>query len=385
MGRDYDGKRRPNASLIIVIILIIIAVIIIIILWCCTKNRSNNLPAPTGLTATTTDNKVALNWNTVPGATRYRVYISQNANFDRNSASAKQDVNSPPATVSNLENATYYFAVASVKTCNGFETVGVLSAPVSATVPQCSGSPGAPSQLVVSPGHYCGAIDLQWSQVSGAAKYNLYRSEGMNVSPSNYQQQATVQGSNYRATFIDLQSGSTQSFVVTAVNACGTEGSPSPLESIIVPAPEEYGEDGQQRPQKRSAGKVGGSSRNSTDKKVSDNDNDNDNDNEYVTITDVVNGGSKLTVSWQPMEGATEYTAYVKEGHNLGTDEGDYDYKQVLTATITQYTFNNLVPGRTYSVGVTALKNGEETGIAFHPIELKPLTNADRWLEKEEE
>lgn len=358
MGSDdvVPTRKRPNLGLIIIIILIVIAVIIIIILWCSTRTGRNNLPAPTNLSATVTDNKVTLNWDIVPGATRYRVYISQSSSFDCNSASAKQDVTSPPATVSNLENGTYYFAVASVKACNGFETVGVLSAPVSATVPQCSGAPPAPSQLVVSPGHNSGTVDLQWSAVDNAANYNIYRSEGLNVSPSSYQQKATVAGCDFRATFVGLSCGTTQSFVVTAVNACGTEGPATPIASIVVPcniadSEQNNGVEGSQN------------GKNMRKQAIKE-------EEKYVTITDVVGDGNKISLSWQPHKSATEYTVYLKEGKELDTGIDEYDYKQVLSSTITQYTFHNLTPGKVYAVGVSMLKGDEESGLAFYPIEL---------------
>ena len=282
MGQNNGEGKRPNLGLWIVIILIIIAVIVIVIIWFSCSSGKNNLPAPTGLTATVTDAKVVLNWNTIPDATKYRVFISQNSNFDCNSASAKQDVTSPPASVTNLQNGTYYFAVAGVKACNGFETVGALSNVVSATVPQCSGAPVAPSQLVVSPGSNIGYIDLQWSAVTSAANYNIYRSEGLFVSPSSYQQKATVCGSDYRVTFVGLQTGTTQSFVVTAVNACDTEGPPTSISSIIVPT---------------SLDEEEGDKKGEEVKKFNKKD---PVDDKYVTITDVNDGGSKIDISWQP-------------------------------------------------------------------------------------
>lgn len=359
MGHS-DGSSPKNASLYILILLIVIAIIIIVVIWFWGGTKKNNLPAPTGLTATVNESTVTLNWNLVSGADKYRVYITKNSNCDWGNAEFKQDVNGPPAEVSNLENATYYFSVAPIKFCNGFETVGAASAAVSATVPQCNGTPDAPADIIVNPGHQVGYAKVTWSAVPNAAGYVIYRSENAPVSTSSYTQRYPIDNCQTDVVFVGLACGSTQNFIVTATNACGTEGAPSPVGTIVVPSQEFWGE---------AANNVQGASIGKNETKNQQNSGVIDS---FVDITDVVPQGNSIALSWSPFKNADEYNVYIKEGGTVDSGEGEHDSVQTLSNTITSYTFRNLVPGKTYSVGVSIIKKGQEGGVAYFPVQLTP-------------
>lgn len=359
MGNQGDGKPR-NYSLLILILLIVIAIIVIVIIWFCCTTRRNNLPAPTGLSATTNESTVTLNWNLVSGADKYRVYITKNSDCsDWATAEFKQDVNGPPADVSNLERGTYYFSVAALKNCNGFETVGCASSPVSTTVPQCSGTPDAPSNIIVNPGHQVGYVKVTWSAVPNAAGYVVYRSENGPVSTSSYTQRYATDDCTTSVTFVGLSCSSTQNFLVTATNACGTEGAPSPVGSIVVPSQDFWSEDASANASNTKTGVAPPGN--------------------FVEILDVVPNGNTIVLSWSPFSGADEYNVYVKEGDTVDSD--DNDNYQTLASTFTSYTFRNLVPGRKYSVGVSVTKNGTEGGVAYFPVQLQALNAEQKNIE----
>ncbi|MFF9343837.1 fibronectin type III domain-containing protein [Streptomyces sp. NPDC014773] len=166
------------------------------------------LPAPAGLTATTTAGTAALTWNAVPGAASYHVYRDGTR------------VNSAPVTAAAYTDSgltagtTYAYAVAAVDASG---TVGTRSGAVHATTTGTPATLPAPTGLTVTGTTSTGA-SLSWNAVPGAASYAVYR-DGTKVNG------APVTAATY--TDSGLTAATAYSYAVAAVDASGTAGARS--------------------------------------------------------------------------------------------------------------------------------------------------------------
>jgi hypothetical protein len=93
-------------------------------------------PAPTGLTPSVSGNSVSLTWNSVSGASNYRVYRSASSNGPYTSIMTTSDTS---YTDSGLDEGTYYYKV-STRDSSGSESP--QSGSVSAIVEGSGGLPG---------------------------------------------------------------------------------------------------------------------------------------------------------------------------------------------------------------------------------------------------
>lgn len=75
---------------------------------------------PTGLTAHATATGIELDWNTVPGAAQYAIYVGDVAGFAHDEQTLLGGVTGPPAMIAVNENGTYYFSVTAI--VNGVES-----------------------------------------------------------------------------------------------------------------------------------------------------------------------------------------------------------------------------------------------------------------------
>lgn len=129
-------------------------------------NASETTPGiPTGLTAIGAHEQAVLNWDTVLGATYYSIYRST----AETGVYVPVAANVTRATYTNttLTNGTaYYFKI----TAANERGVSGYSSPVSVTpIP----APAAPAKLTLTAGSR--TVQLQWSTVTGATYYNIYR------------------------------------------------------------------------------------------------------------------------------------------------------------------------------------------------------------------
>jgi fibronectin type 3 domain-containing protein len=163
-------------------------------------------PAPTGLSATPSDGRVALSWNAVAGATSYDVYRGTSSGGETLLQSGVAGTTFADTAVT--DGTTYYYTVSAVNAAGE----GPHSTEVSAT-PQV-GAPAAPTGLTATPGVV--KVSLSWSPVGGATSYNVYRGT---TSGAETLYRSGVTATTYTDT--SVTGGTTYDYEVTAVNAGG--------------------------------------------------------------------------------------------------------------------------------------------------------------------
>ncbi|WP_282940085.1 S-layer homology domain-containing protein [Paenibacillus sp. RC67] len=187
--------------------------------------------APTGLTATAGDGKVALTWNTVTGATYYNVKRSTAANGTYTTVGLQLNTNSF-SDGSALNGTTYYYTV----TAGNIRGESAVAGPVNAAPKAPIKAPtAAPTGLIATAGD--GKVALTWDTVAGATYfYNVSRSTAIN---GEYKEIGFELDTN---SYVDssVQNGTTYYYKVTAGNEAGespaTESvSATPMAAIQVP------------------------------------------------------------------------------------------------------------------------------------------------------
>ncbi|HEV7203265.1 MAG TPA: hypothetical protein VGN18_01575 [Jatrophihabitans sp.] len=165
---------------------------------------------PAGVVAAPGDAQVTLTWNASANAASYRVYRDGLL------------VASPTGltlTDTGLTNGTAYaYTVVAV---NG-TAVSAASAPATAT--PMAPAPAAPTGLVATAGN--GAVTLNWTAVSGATSYRVYRGGTLVGSPS---------ASSYADT--GLVNGTTYSYSVVAMNTTTPSAASAPVTATPVKPP----------------------------------------------------------------------------------------------------------------------------------------------------
>ena len=188
-----------------------------------------SLPAPTGLTTTTSTDTITLSWtaSAAPGAAYYQVFESTS----QNGPYTQIDITTGTTyTQSGLNNtATYYYYLIPVN--NG--GVGTQSATASATF-----SLPAPTNLVTTPGN--GLLTLTWNGItgSGVSSYSVFESATQNGTYTNIGYVPATSATTYSLTQTGLTNGSTYYYYVVADNN-GGDSSHSAVASgtLSLPAP----------------------------------------------------------------------------------------------------------------------------------------------------
>jgi fibronectin type 3 domain-containing protein len=174
-------------------------------------------PAPAGLSATTLDSMIILNWNAVPGAGTYNAKYSTTNGGPYTTYGAT--VGATNCSVFGLTNGVpFYFVVSAI--VNGIEST---NSPQLAVVPV-----GAPSGLTATGSN--AAVMLNWNLFSGASAYNLKRSI---ASGGPYTFVASVPATNFTDT--NVVTGTLYYYVVSMIYA-GNESANS-AEAGAMPAP----------------------------------------------------------------------------------------------------------------------------------------------------
>ena len=257
------------------------------------------LPAPTVTGGNDTQGRPTLTWKAVTGAAKYEVYRARSLNGDYIKYSTVTGTSY--TNTSYIENGnTYYYKVRALKSDG---TAGAWSSIVSVTYR--AASTGTLSAPTVTGGNDAqGRPTLKWKAVTGAAKYEIYRSYSRDGSYSKYSTQTSTAYTNSSY----LTSGTTYYYKVRALDANGNAGPYSAAVSVTcrlkLSAPSVTGgKDSQGRP----------------------------------------------TLKWNAVSGAAKYEVY-RSASRSGT------YTKYSTQTSTSYTNSSyLTSGTTYYYKVRAL------------------------------
>ncbi len=183
-------------------------------------SKGNPPSAPTGVTATSGNAQVTLNWNKVSNAAAYNIYWSTTSGVTPANGTKIPKVTTPYTQTKLTNGTTYYYVVTAID--NSGESAP--SSQVSAT-PSGSGGyntlPASPTGVTATAGN--GQITISWGTVTGATSYNVYDSTS---SGGPYTKVGSATNPNYTVT--GLNNGTIYYFVVTAVNSYGESGYSAP-------------------------------------------------------------------------------------------------------------------------------------------------------------
>jgi uncharacterized protein (DUF1800 family)/fibronectin type 3 domain-containing protein len=262
------------------------------------------LPAPSNLKSDPGDREVILTWNPVPGATKYNVYRGTAAGAQAGTAIA---AGIPAATYTNtgLTNGTAYFYKVTAVSATNVESPqsGETSATPAPILP-------APGGLTATPANQ--SITLNWTAVTGATAYNVYR--GTATGQQNATPLTRVTATTYANT--GLTNGTTYFYTVAAVNANNDVGTRSAEVSSAALAPPSA-----------------------------------------PTGLTATPGNTQITLSWTAGTGAATYNLYV------GNTTGAQATTPVATGiTATTFLHTGLTNGTNYFYRVTSVNaSGEST------------------------
>ena len=260
---------------------------------------TGTLSAPTVTGSTDSQGRPTLKWNAVTGAAKYEVYRARSRSGDYIKYSTVTGTSY--TNTSYIEDGnTYYYKVRALKSDG---TAGAWSSIVSVTYRAAStGTLSAPT--VTGGNDSQGRPALTWNAVSGAAKYEIYRSYSRDGSYSKYSTQTSTAYTNSSY----LTSGTTYYYKVRALDANGNAGPYSAVVSVTCRL-------------KLSAPSVTGSK----------------------------DSQGRPTLKWNAVTGAAKYEVY-RSTSRSGT------YTKYSTQTSTSYTNSSyLTSGTTYYYKVRAL------------------------------
>jgi len=254
--------------------------------------------APTGVTAVAQSvSSIRVSWNPVPGATSYRVY------YGTSSLSITILVNS---TITDTfyehtglaANTTYHYRVVAVNGAGDSD----YSSSVSATTR--INSPTGVSATAQS----TSSISVSWNPLSGATSYKVYYTTG-NSSGAKILA-GTVTTTPY--THTGLQAGITYYYFVVAISGSDESDYSNYSSTVVLPTVP-------------------------------------------TGVNATTQSTSSISVSWNPVTGATSYKVYYTTGSSSGSKI------QAGTASGTSYTHNGLQGGTTYYYFIIAVNTSGES------------------------
>ena len=176
--------------------------------------------SPTGLTVTST-NPITLSWNAVSGASKYSVYRGTSSGDISTKTQLATDITGTSyIDTSALTGTTYYYQVRAI---NG-DGSSSASNEVEATA-----SGGSFSLVGTISGT---SVVLNWSTISGAASYNLYRGTTA-ITTSMTRIQSNLTTTTY--TDSNVTHNTTYYYQVAAVDSGGTEIQLSSVSTGLTP------------------------------------------------------------------------------------------------------------------------------------------------------
>ncbi|MEJ5166154.1 MAG: trypsin-like peptidase domain-containing protein [Thermoanaerobaculia bacterium] len=165
--------------------------------------------APTNLAATGTCASVNLTWNTVSGATSYKILRTTNSDCSTGLTQIGTSSTNSYSDTTATAGTTYYYVVRATNSCGDSSNSNCVSGVRLST-------PSAPTNLTAT--GTCSGVNLTWNSVSGATSYNILRTTNSNCS-TGLSQIGTSTTNSYTDT--TASGGTTYYYVVQAVNSCG--------------------------------------------------------------------------------------------------------------------------------------------------------------------
>ena len=280
---------------------------------------TGTLPAPIVTGGNDSQGRPTLKWNAVSGAAKYEVYRARSKDGDYIKYSTVAGTSY--TNISYIENGnTYYYKVRALKSDG---TAGAWSSIVSVTYRAAStGTLSAPA--VTGGKDSQGRPTLKWNAVTGAAKYEVYRSTSRSGTYTKYSTQTSTSYTNSSY----LTSGTTYYYKVRALGSDGSYGPYSSVASVTYRA---------------------------TSSAVP----------AEVTMGKATAQGSYITVTWDKAANAASYRVYRRVNNSS-------DWNVVASSVSgTSYTDWNVEPGvrYTYTVrgvaadGQTLSKTYNKTGV----------------------
>jgi fibronectin type 3 domain-containing protein len=262
--------------------------------------------APTNVTATAqSSSSISVSWNSVSGASEYYVYRSDNDGVYYYPVDSTYGDSYTDTELSS--NTTYYYKVSAGNDYGESAQSNYTSATTSGSVP------AAPTNVTAT-AQSSNSIYISWTSVSGASEYRVYRADN----DGGYYSPVDLAYDTFY-TNTGLSSNTTYYYKVSAINDYG-EGAQSNYTSVTT----------------------------------------------FVSVPDgvtaVAQSSSSISVSWNPVSGASEYYVY-------RSDNGGGYYSPVDLTYNTFYTDTGLSPNTTYYYKVSAVNNdyveGAQSNYAF--------------------
>ena len=299
---------------------------------------TGTLSAPTVTGGNDSQGRPTLKWNAVTGAAKYEVYRARSQSGDYIKYSTVTGTSY--TNTSYIENGnTYYYKVRALD-ANG--TAGAWSSIVSVT---CRLKLTAPS--VTGGTDSQGRPTLKWNAVTGAAKYEVYRSASRSGTYTKYSTQTSISYTNSSY----LTSGTTYYYKVRALGSDGSYGPYSSVASVTYRA---------------------------TSSAVP----------AEVTMGKATAQGSYITVTWDKAANAASYRVYRRVNNSSdwnvvassvsGTSYTDWNVEPGVryTYTVRGVAADGQTLSKTYNkTGVTVFATINSNNVASDSLLLKPSVN----------
>ena len=256
------------------------------------------IAAPTGVAASAGDSQVRVTWSSVNGATSYNIYGDTVPGVTKASPNPLVGVSSPHTYTGLANGTTYYFVVTALNATGE----SVESAEVSAT-PAAPPPPSPPNPVAAVPGD--AMVTLSWGPVPGALSYNIYWDTVPGVTKVSGN---PIIGVATTYPHSSLVNGTTYYYVVTS-SGTGGEGVES-LETSATPNPLLIGP---------------------------------------PTGLQAIGGDGQITLTWNPVPGATDYHLYWATSPGVSQTTGTR-----IPSVLPPYIHGGLVNGTPHYYVVTA-------------------------------
>ena len=173
----------------------------------CTKPST---PASITYPSTDSDGNFTVSWSSVSGASNYQLWRSTNSGFSP--ASVVYNGSGTSYSQTGLSAGTYYYRVVASNSCGAsdWRTGGAIAITSGCT------KPSTPASITYPSTDSDGNFTVNWSSVSGASSYQLWRSTNSGFSPASVVYNGS--GTSYSQTGL---SAGTYYYRVVASNSCG--------------------------------------------------------------------------------------------------------------------------------------------------------------------